>query len=331
MFLNYDELKAALVEKGVDPKVLDMPAIKERIQFKDIPLEDFKVNPDGTFNLGNLVMQKTKRTEEIKTWVYHEEEFDGMDASYSSEETKEIERDIITMVECSEVETKKNAALDSPFWLDDDYEPTMKELMAKLTILDMDGIEIETQEFRNTPFIQERMKKGTADYSIFTDRPDLVEEKHYRSPGKIIRSEKRGDKEYKWEFYDNGRWSLSLDGDASFGTDIGDMPARAIDRFSINARRVVSRYPELKEVMARRREELMETIDERTTKTFSRNLTLEENNKKLLSMLQKALDFAETVRSSGIGRIFFGRKAKEVLGDKAKNLEKLAEGREKED
>ena len=182
----------------------------------------------------------------------------------------------------------------------------------------MDGIEVEIQKIRNTPFIQKRMEQGTADYSMFTERPDLVEMRISREPGKIIETKISGKEENKWEFYDTGRWSLSLAGDASFGVPEGD-------RFGINSRRVLATYPHLKEVFAKRREELMETIDRRTVKALSKNFTLEEDNRKLLAMLKKSLEFAETVRNSGIGKIFFGRKAKELLGDKAKEAKRLLE------
>lgn len=56
------------------------------------------------------------------------------------------------------------------------------------------------------------------------------------------------------------------------------------------------------------------------------NLTQE--NKRQRKMLEKALSFAETVRNSSVGRLFFGKRAKEVLGEKNKNLKYLPKGRE---
>ena len=56
------------------------------------------------------------------------------------------------------------------------------------------------------------------------------------------------------------------------------------------------------------------------------NLTQE--NKRQRKMLEKALTFAQTVRDSSVGRLFFGRKAKEVLGEKNKNAKQLPEGRD---
>ena len=50
MILDYEELKEILVQKGADAKLLDMPAIKERLMKQNISAEDILVNPDGTFN-----------------------------------------------------------------------------------------------------------------------------------------------------------------------------------------------------------------------------------------------------------------------------------------
>ena len=53
------------------------------------------------------------------------------------------------------------------------------------------------------------------------------------------------------------------------------------------------------------------------------NLTQE--NKRQRKMLAKVIAFAETVRSSSVGRLFFGRKAKEVLGKKYNDVKQLPE------
>ena len=44
-------------------------------------------------------------------------------------------------------------------------------------------------------------------------------------------------------------------------------------------------------------------------------------------MLNKTIEFAQTVRNSPIGKIFFGKKAKEVLGDQEKDTKRLSDGR----
>ena len=79
--------------------------------------------------------------------------------------------------------------------------------------------------------------------------------------------------------------------------------------------------------MNKRRKELLERIDERTLTLISDNLTLKSNNDKLQKMLSKAMEFAQTVRDSAVGKIFFGRKAKEVLGNQEKDTKSLSDGR----
>ena len=39
------------------------------------------------------------------------------------------------------------------------------------------------------------------------------------------------------------------------------------------------------------------------------------------------MEFAQTVRDSAVGKIFFGRKAKEVLGNQEKDTKSLSDGR----
>lgn len=46
---------------------------------------------------------------------------------------------------------------------------------------------------------------------------------------------------------------------------------------------------------------------------------LQTENKKQCKMLEKTLSFAETVRKSKFGRLFFGKKIKDVLGEKNNN------------
>ena len=54
---------------------------------------------------------------------------------------------------------------------------------------------------------------------------------------------------------------------------------------------------------------------------------LKTQNMQLQLMLTKALEFAQTVRNSRVGKLFFGKKAKEVLSEQDKNIKQLPEGR----
>lgn len=53
------------------------------------------------------------------------------------------------------------------------------------------------------------------------------------------------------------------------------------------------------------------------------NLTQE--NKRQTKMLEKTISFAENVRNSAVGRLFFGKKVNEVLGEKHNNVKRLPE------
>lgn len=54
---------------------------------------------------------------------------------------------------------------------------------------------------------------------------------------------------------------------------------------------------------------------------------LKTQNMQLQLMLTKALEFAQTVRNSRVGNLFFGKKAKEVLSEQDKNIKQLPKGR----
>ena len=60
----YEELKETLIEKGVDSKLFDMPAVRKRLEKAyysgktNYSLDEFIVNSDGTFNFKNCIMQK---------------------------------------------------------------------------------------------------------------------------------------------------------------------------------------------------------------------------------------------------------------------------------
>ena len=54
---------------------------------------------------------------------------------------------------------------------------------------------------------------------------------------------------------------------------------------------------------------------------------LEAQVSRLQSMLNKSLEFADTVRKSPVGKMFFGKKAKELLGDTKKDTKQISDGR----
>lgn len=327
MLYDYQKLKEILVKKGANAKLFDMPAIKERLLKQDISPDDITINADGTFNFGNCIMQKKKIEKEETESVYHHEVDDyGVDVSYFSNEKKKVEHDVIGIVEYEEVINYADAALDAPFSIDADYESEYKQMMALLTYVDSDGIEIETQLIDNEPFVKGQLEKGKLGPKSFEDRQDLVSKKIIREDGliteKILTDRVSIFFGKESQFYDNGRWNIDLTETPSMGTREGRKPGAVISRYEANSQEILRKYPHLKSAVAKRKEELITQIDERTLSLIS---TLESDNEKLQKMLKKTLTFAQTVRNSIVGKIFFGRKGKELLGEQIKDAKKLPE------
>lgn len=321
MISNYEELKENLVKKGADARLFDMPAVKERLMSPNISDDDITINSDGTFNFGNCIMQK-KKLEKVKneSVYYHEVDSYGVDTSYFTNESKKLEQDVIAIVEHKKVKAHTNAALDAPFSMSDDYVSEYEEMMASLTIVDSDGIEIEVQEIDNSPFVEEQIEKGTLSSKTFEERQDLVSKRTTRENGLITEKKSKGVED---KFYDNGKWNIDLSGTPSLGTDDGDKPAAAMYRFDANSQEFLRKYPELQSSVQKRKQELMAQIDERTLSIISRSYSLSEDNEKLQKMLQKTLAFAQKVRSSVVGKLFFGKQSKEILGEQDKSAKKL--------
>ena len=318
--MAYEELKEALIKKGADAKLFDMPAIRERLEKANCSIDDIAINTDGTFNFGNCIMQKATIDQEKEISVWHDEPplgDVGYGDGYFSSEKKKVSQDVLYIVENFEVERQKNQALDAPFNLGEDYKPTFIEQLAKLTIVDSDGIEVETQEIVNGNLLN----KGNLSYKSFEEHPSLVSKRLTRANG-IITEEKNG---HKWESYDIGRWDLrEMD---TFGTREGESPVAVILACVDNAQKLEKKYPHLHSSINKRKQELMQQVDARTLAFRSESINLRSQNDKLQRMLQKALSFAQTVRDSRVGKLFFGKKAKEVLGEQDKDAKQLPEGR----
>ncbi len=327
--MTYEELKEALIEKGVDSKLFNMPAVRERLEkvnFGRISLDDIVINPDGTFNFENCIMQRgiIEREEEVP--IDYERVVDPINGEMEKCTTykrQKVSKEVLTIVEYFEKEYKKNQALDAPFNLRDDYESTFKELIAQLTIVDDDGIEIETQEIDNGLIVRDKLQQGTLNYKFFEEHPEIVSRKYTRSKGIII--EEKEENNHRWEFYDSGSWKIEAV--ASIGTREGDSPTSAMKEFEYNSQKLAQKYPHLQDSIRKREKELMEKIDSRTLGLISENINLKVQNDRLQKMLQKALTFVQMVRDSRMGKLLFGKKAKEVLGEQDKNVKQLPEER----
>lgn len=321
MILDYEELKEILVQKGADAKLLDMPAIKERLMKQNISAEDILVNPDGTFNFGNCVMQRKKlEKEEIVSDIHQEVDDYGVDALYFTHKKKKYEQEVIAIVESKNVIAHTNDALDAPFSTDSDYVSEYEETIATLTYVDSDGLEAEVQKIDNSLFVDKQLKQGSLSLKTFEERQDLVSKRTTRENGLITEKDSKG---VEYKFYDNGKWNIDLEGTSSFGTREGDSPASAISRFDYNSQKLLKKYPQLQSTIKMRKQELEAQIDERTLAMRSKIYSLSEDNEKLKKMLEKTLTFAQTVRNSVVGKLFFGKQSKEILGEQNKSTKKL--------
>ena len=86
------------------------------------------------------------------------------------------------------------------------------------------------------------------------------------------------------------------------------------------------KYPNLKEYYANKKIEILDAIDKNQERLNSENAALKANNENLQKMLSKSLKFAEKVRNNVVGKVFFGKSANELLGDKDKKIAMLEEG-----
>ena len=302
-----------------------MPAVRERLEKAyysgkiNYSLDEFIVNPDGTFNFKNCIMQKgtIEREENVPTGTAERviDPINGETEEYTVYEKQKVPKEVLTIVEYFEKEHQKNQALDAPFNLKEDYEPTFKELAAQLTIVDDDGIEIETQDIDNGHIVSEQLQQETLSYKSFEEFPSRVNKRLTRAKGIVIEEKKEG----KLEFYDNGSWKLDLAGRASISTRYGNSPVKAIKEFEDKSQELLKKYPHLQTPIKKREKELLELIDSRALDAFSENINLKGQIDRLQKMLQKALTFVQTVRDSRIGNLFFGRKAKDVLGEQDEN------------
>lgn len=186
---------------------------------------------------------------------------------------------------------------------------------AEKIFIDENGIENEIQT-------KEAFSVDPKEYEDinFDDFPGVIE-KTIRKDGKIIIE--RG-KEGNIEFYDDGYWSISGDGKnrrCAIGTKDGNKVSRAIHIFEANSSRITEDYPNLEDYFKERKEGLYKCIDDQIQElTF-----LESQNGRLQKMLGKSLSFAEQVRSSIVGKMFFGRKANEILGERHDVIGELSE------
>lgn len=282
LILDYEQFKSSIIERGADPKVFEMPAIKERLYGKDI--EDVFVNADGTIDFDGYHMKKCQNESE----------------------------DYFTLEKITQKKDDSYYIMDDPIRSDnsDSYIITANKIL-----IDENGIETELQtkvSVESSPKKYEGVK--------FDEFPGIAK-KTVRKDGMIIEEGKNRNV----EFFDDGYWAISS-GDGkntrcSIGTKDENKVSRAIHIFEHNESEILRKYPNLDEDYKRRKEALYKNIDDR----IEHLEYLQFQNERLQRMLGKSLDFAEQVRSSIVGKMFFGKKANEVLGERRDVIGELSE------
>ena len=114
------------------------------------------------------------------------------------------------------------------------------------------------------------------------------------------------------EAVDNKNYSYD-DGNIVFGdlnkNELNQLPSLAIYTFDRNAERLISKYPQLKEELMDRRENMIDAIKERNKKLNSEIEKFATQNARNQKMLEITSDFVEQVKDSTVGNFFFGKRA----------------------
>jgi regulator of replication initiation timing len=314
--MNYEQFKEELIKKGADAELFDMPAIKKRLEFKELSVDDVTINKDGTFNYKNSVMSKEKT---------------------------ETGENVIAIIELTEEERHLNSALDGQFALGDDYDSSFTNPLAILTCVNSEGIEVQRKVIDNEYYINSEKQKGGLTFKSFSpENPDVIFEEYAKEGGFIRYSRKSRFAEAidgnEYRFYDHGNWCIKNPvykggsqsraiSDSVYSGFVGDResPSLAMQKFDLNTERLVSEYPQLEGYAKTRKADLMSSIDAQMKSMVSQNEALKSSNEKLQEMLSKSLEFAQKVRDSRVGRVFFGKQAKAILGEK--DAKKLPDGR----
>lgn len=290
--VDYENLKEEMIKMGAEPQIFDMPAIRERIENGGI--EDIFVNKDGTVDFNGYHMSKidSKDGEEI-----------------SLQKLNKIEKVI-----------------------KDDYleenEETLYISDAQKIIINEYGIEVKKEEKEYMGKSKEEWEKFSFDNFDNIKKP--VKKQYIRKDGLILDYDVET-KRYM-EFYDDGSWQIdgSIESLISIlSSEDGESIKDTLSSFEENARKYTEKYPNLQQYYSNKKNELLDCMDKKQKSLRFENATLKENNQKLQKMLGKTLKFAEKVRNNVVGKIFFGKSANEILGDKDKNLKLLEDGEDR--
>lgn len=285
---KYNELINTMIEKGADPKIFDMPVIRERIE--NGMIKDMSVNSDGTIDFNGYHMKREKNNK-------------GITIERFEEQNGEV-----------------HYAMDDP--IGDNGYALYKMIAEKISINEY-GIE-EKMEIKE----DESISKNNWENTTFDKIKAPIKIQIIRKDGKILKYD-TNENEYS-EKYDDGNWKIESDpikNEYSSNKKIKDI----VLKFEANVQKYTEKYPQLKEYYSKKRNEILDDIDNKQEKLITQNNSLKDNNSRLQKMLEKTLGFAEKVRNSVVGKIFFGKSANEILGEKTKNVAFLEDGENERD
>lgn len=110
-------------------------------------------------------------------------------------------------------------------------------------------------------------------------------------------------------YFDNGDWKIDPTDELTGNVDRKEL----IKTYEENVKKITEQYPLAIEYYESIKDQVMETLYMETNSKYQK---LKEENQKLQVMLRKSLTFAENIRKSKIGKIFFNKQVKALLGEK---------------
>lgn len=291
--MDFEKLKQSLIEKGADSKIFEMPAIRERLE--KIVNCDIFVNSDGTIDFDGYHME---RDEEKNKFSLEKVENSQKDVHYSMDD-----------------------------FVGDPNGYTLYKTKATKISINEYGIEDKLQVKE-----AEDVMKAKWENIKFDNIESPVKYQIDRINGRLEEHDLEANRYF--ECLDSGSWSMDMCSNELLTSKLSDGEKKEEVRYTItnfekNMSEYVKKYPNLEEYYEKRKEELLDCIDAKYNKINDENNTLRDNNEKLQKMLKKSLGFAEKVRNSVVGKIFFGKSANEVLGDSNKDVKLLDDGEER--
>lgn len=293
-----ESMRDYLIRNGADIELVESPIVKEKLRngrpydiFKSRDFEDemnITINEDGTFKFDENNLQSDPRD-----LNYHRigNEYRVL------RDPKNGQIKICEIFIKSEVEG----------WSPKSELITRDRTEVEVTSCNSLGVAEEKRMYYKDGNCLEEAKNQSLqeiekDYTAITS--------YTRKNGKIVKEGILG------EAVDNKNYSYD-DGNIVFGdlnkNELNQLPSLAIYTFDRNAERLISKYPQLKEELMDRRENMIDAIKERNKKLNSEIEKFATQNARNQKMLEITSDFVEQVKDSTVGNFFFGKRAGRVL------------------